>query len=283
MTDLRDTAVVLLHFGHPEVTEAALETLRRVYPNPRVPHVVVVENGSLPLALEKFPGITRVSLPENLGYGGGNNHGLRAALSEGAQFIILMNNDVRIAGGAFEAMRRAAEHPGMGVVGLPLQESEGVVWGGGRVSWWTLRACLRREPGPPNSLHYIHGACVGLTRACIERVGLLREDLFLYWEDVEYGFRARRNGFSLAVADIPPLATHTSRPSHRDADDRKTYYLVRNAIYVLNEYGTVPVRWWGRMLQPLRRWVANARGKRNVVRALTDARRGVVGPVPSDR
>lgn len=282
MTDLRDTAVILLHFGLPEVTEAALETLRRVYPNPRAPHIFLVENGFPFLAPEKFQGVTRISLPENLGYGAGNNCGVRSALSQGAQFVVLINNDVQISAGALEAMRRAADRSGVGVVGLPLQESEGLVWGGGRVLWWTLRVRLLREPGVAGSLHYIHGACLGITRACVERVGLLREDFFLYWEDVEYGFRARRRGFSLAVADVPPLTRHLSRPLNSDADMQKTYYLVRNAIYFMNEYGAIPVRWWVRILHPLRRWIATARGKQVVTRALADAIRGVVGPAPTD-
>ncbi|MDP3685337.1 MAG: hypothetical protein Q8R32_00730 [bacterium] len=50
----------------------------------------------------------------------------------------------------------------------------------------------------------------------------------------------------------------------------------------MNEYGSIPVRWWVRMLHPFRYWIATARGKRNVARALADAARGIVGPAPKD-
>lgn len=278
---LGDTAVVMLHFGSSPVTATSLEALRQSYPDPQFPRVFLVENGTPFEGRENFSGVTWIALPKNLGYGGGNNRGLRAALDAGARFVILLNNDVHVVPGAFEAMRRAAESPTVGLVGLPLEESQGVVWGGGRVSWWTGKAQLALEPTAPGSLDYIHGACVGLTRAVLERVGMLREDFFLYWEDVDYGLRARQAGFTFAVADTVPLR-HRSRSRTAGAAASKTYYLVRNAVYLMSEQGTLPVRWWMQMLNPLRQWVATLRGKQVVVRALQDAARGVIGPAPID-
>ncbi|TSC72307.1 MAG: glycosyl transferase family protein [Parcubacteria group bacterium Gr01-1014_38] len=281
MSLLNDTAIVVLHFGSPEVTETALETIRHWYPNPQSPRVFVVEHGVPSVTLERFRDVTRISLPKNLGYGAGNNQGLRVALDAGARLVILVNNDVRITPGAFEAMRRAADQPTVGIVGFPVREPEGMVWGGGRVSWWALKTHLARQPTAPAALHYIHGVCLGLTRACVERVGMLREDFFLYWEDVDYGLRARRAGFTFAVAHASPLL-HLSSLHGAGRETPKTYYLVRNAVYLVSEWGTLPARWWVRVLTPLRRWVATVRGKRMVARALADAARGVVGPAPTD-
>ncbi|TSC62460.1 MAG: hypothetical protein G01um1014106_626, partial [Parcubacteria group bacterium Gr01-1014_106] len=89
MDDLRDTTVIVLHFGEPAITEATLETLRRFYPNPRAPRVILVENGS-PFPGERFPDMQRITLSTNRGYGAGNNRGIHAALNAGATYVVLL-------------------------------------------------------------------------------------------------------------------------------------------------------------------------------------------------
>lgn len=281
MDDLHDTVVVILHFGSPAITEVTLETLRRAYPNPHAPRVILVENGSA-VSPNQFSDIQRIFLPENTGYGTGNNHGLRAALMAGAKFVVLLNNDVRVAPGAIEGMRQVVDQPRIGLVGVPMQEPEGLVWGGGTVSWWTLQTRFVRRIRHPAQLHYIHGACLGVTRQCIERIGWLREDLFLYWEDVDFGLRARRAGFSFAVANVSPLV----HGSTADADtvrrtiSSKTYYLVRNAVYVVRAWSTPLLRVWIWALLPARQVFARLRGKEIVARALADAAEEVRGVMP---
>lgn len=273
---LADTIVVLTHFGEPSATERSLRALRTHYPRAEDPFVLLVENGSRFPVPADITGVQSIALPDNRGYGAANNAGLRIALKRGANFVIFVNNDVVLAPGSLEAMRHASSKPGVGLVGVPLLEPEGKVYGGGTVSWWRLRAELTRTPNLGQQLDYIHGACLGVTRHCVEQVGAFREDFFLYWEDVEYGLRARRAGFGFAVADCAPLV-HTSTPT--DASE-KTYYLVRNAVRLASEASPLPARWWAHLLTPLRAFAARVRGKRSVVRALADARRGKTGAAP---
>lgn len=271
---LADTVVVLLHFGEPSLTERSLRAVRAHYPETKAPFVLLVENGiRFPMPTD-ITGVQSLALPDNRGYGAGNNAGLRVALARGANFVVFVNNDVVLSPGTLEAMRRAATRPGVGLVGAPLLEPAGCVYGGGTVSWWRLRSELTRTPVLGEQLDYIHGACLGMTRHCAEQVGMFREDFFLYWEDVEYGLRARRAGVGLAVADCPPLV-HPSTPT--DAPE-KTYYLVRNAIQLATEMAPLPARWWIRLVTPLRAVAARVRRKPSVARALTDARRGRSGP-----
>lgn len=280
MTTLEETSVIVLHWGDPETTRASLTRLRSCYPNPTAPRVVVVENGSARVFLEGLAGVERIVLLRNVGYGAGNNLGIRFARQYGTDFFVLMNNDVVLSAGALEALCRAASIQGVGLVGARLREPDGEVWGGGRVQWWRLRARLARAEGRPESLDYIHGACLGLRARCLDAVGPLREDFFLYWEDVEYGFRVRRAGFALAVADTPLLSHRQDAYPVELAE--KTYYLVRNAI--LCAHAVVPryVRWWAQGTLPFRRFLALCRGKRVVALALRDAARGVTGPAPEE-
>lgn len=280
MPTLSETAVVILHHGKPAVTRVALEQLRRAYPDPRRPVVILVENGPPPVAAGEL-GITVVRLPTNGGYGAGNNAGIRAALQAGVSFVILVNNDVILGPGSLEGLVAAASSREVGLVSATIREDSGLVYGGGRVNWLTLRTELAREPKSPEVLHYLHGACLGLTRRCLDTIGLLREDFFLYWEDVEYGQRARRAGFRFAVAAHPEVL-HVGSAASRDATARKTYYLVRNALHCARLAAPRSAYYCAELLLPLREQLAVRRGKWIVARALADARQGVVGPAPDD-
>ncbi len=276
---LQDVAVVLLHYGDPQRTVRAAERVRALYPAADAPKLWVIENGSLAVGIRQRADISCVTLPRNVGYGAACNRGLRLARATGAELVVLLNNDVVLESGLLEAMRaKAADHL-VGLIGVPLRETAGVVYGGGRVAWGRLRATLAQSPSAPDTLAYIHGACLGITRRCMDLVGPLREDLFLYWEDVEYGIRARRAGLELRVIGAPVL-THADSSALGRASPVRTYYLVRNAVLCARDHAPRLLFWWARALLPLRWLVARARGKRAVARALADAVRGVTGPAP---
>ena len=62
--------------------------------------MLVVDNGSrdgsVEAVRERFPAVRVLALPENRGFAGGNNAGIRAALDAGAQGVLLLNNDTRV-------------------------------------------------------------------------------------------------------------------------------------------------------------------------------------------
>lgn len=275
---LQDVAVIVLHYGDPRPTLRTLDALRAIYPGPGSPRVFLVENGSLPGNVPAAAA-ERIVFPENVGYARANNAGMRAAFAAGAQLAVLLNNDVLVAPGILEAMRQAADAADAGLVGTTLEEAEGRVAGGGRVSWWRLQARLARTPVSPDVLHYLHGACLGITRVCWERIGPLPEDLFLYWEDVAYGLRVRAAGLRFAVVRSPVLR-HARAVTPRDVLDDKTYYLVRNALSVVSAEGPSWAGWWARGTLPLRRTFARARGRTAVADGLADARAGRHGRRP---
>lgn len=275
----RDCAIILLHFRDPFITRASLERLKRLYPIPQAPRVFIVENGAAEAFLPSGPHATVFRLPQNTGYGAGNNVGIRAALKDGARLVVLLNNDVLVEVGWLEALCAAADGPHVGLVGAVLQEPEGPVYGGGVVSWSSLRTTLARSPRATRTLDYIHGACCGITKECIENIGLLAEEYFLYWEDVEYGLRARRAGFRCVVAQTSPLQ-HNNQTDDTATTKMKTYYRVRNALHVVDAYGTTTRRFWAHLRLPLRMLFAWLTGNVAVLHALADARRKVFGPNP---
>lgn len=122
-------SIVVLSYGDPELTKAALHALYDggvIYPNLEI---LVVDNGSPDDALEdiknfaaNYPDITVIENGENLGFAKGNNIGLEAATGD---YVLLLNNDTVIAPGSVYAMVRHLErNPAIGVVG-PLTNNIG--------------------------------------------------------------------------------------------------------------------------------------------------------------
>src|SRR5205823_5568609 len=94
-----DVTIIVLNWNGREWTLECLESLRQATLDGAT--VMVVDNGSTDGSIEAvrgcFPDVRVVALPENRGYAGGNNAGIRAALETGAKAVLLLNNDTRVA------------------------------------------------------------------------------------------------------------------------------------------------------------------------------------------
>lgn len=171
--------------------------------------VIVVDNGSADQSVarirEAYPGIQLLGSDRNLGFGGGVNIGMRAALREGAEFIWLLNNDTRPAPAALETLvRKALAEPRLGAVGSVLMymnaETKVQAWGGGRVNCWLGRATHAKTAREDQWFHYLTAASLLLRREALEMIGLFDDRFFLYWEDTDLSFRLRAAGWGLGVA-----------------------------------------------------------------------------------
>lgn len=150
---------------------------------------------------------------ENRGFAGGCNLGIRKALANGAEWVLLLNPDTSVSN-AFVSSLVAALPAEPAVIGLPLDEG-GRVASAGRVRWLTLT--LPHVYGPPAGRpesYYAIGAAMLIHRTVLERTGMLDERFFLYFEDAEFVLRARRMGFRCLFRP-GPLVRHTVSGSTR--------------------------------------------------------------------
>jgi GT2 family glycosyltransferase len=172
--------------------------------------VVIVDNGSGDGSVSRirsaYPDIVLLETGRNLGFAGGNNVGIRYALSVGADYLWLLNNDTVVDPGSLDAMVTVAEADrAIGAVGAVLYDMSNLqriqVWGGGRVNMWLGRSRYCRTPTSSDRLDYVTGASLFVRRDVFERVGLLDESFFMYWEDTDFAFRLTRAGYRMAIAE----------------------------------------------------------------------------------
>ena len=117
--DVSGVRIVLLNWQGFDTTSTCVESLRSCRYGDDL--VIIVDNGSPdgsgPRLREKFPNITYVQNDNNDGFARGCNLGIRQALAETAEFILLLNNDCEVTPGFLEAMVRCARsHDKVGLV-----------------------------------------------------------------------------------------------------------------------------------------------------------------------
>lgn len=210
-----DVSVVIVNWNAGELLRRAVESLREAGETVTV-EVIVVDNASTDSSCEFLadgPGACRVlHNGENLGFARASNQGIR--LSRG-RYVLLLNPDARPRPGAVEAMVAFMDaHPGAGASGPMLLNPDGSLQpSGGPLP--TLARLLaihpligRLSPNPatppwardfrqPEEVDEISGACLMVRRTAIEEVGLLDEQFFLYFEDLDWCLRLRRAGWKI--------------------------------------------------------------------------------------
>ncbi len=208
--------IVLLNWNGWQDTIECLESLEDLeYPNFEV---VVVDNASTDDSVneikEKYPGITLLESDYNLGYAGGNNIGLCYALEDNADYVWLLNNDTVVHKDALRSLiDKMREKPSAGICGSRLiyyHDRETLqALGGGIYNKWlgTTEHIGANKPASNDydehrieqQLDYIVGASMLVSRQFLEEVGLLSEDYFLYYEELDWAMRGREK-FKLGFA-----------------------------------------------------------------------------------
>jgi GT2 family glycosyltransferase len=237
---------IVLNWNGWKDTVVCLAALRQV-DYPRL-SVLVVDNGSTDASVENirkaFPEVEIIENQENAGFGAGNNLGIRLALQRDANFIWLLNNDAVPDPGALKALlRKAALKPRAGAIGSVLSYAHDPsliqAWGGGRVNIWLGRAMHAKEPREDHWFDYLTAASVLLRSSVLKRVGLFDEDFFLYWEDTDLGFRIRKAGAMLSVAEDSRVL-HKENASTGRGTARQQRYTVSSGIRFLIKHAPQP-------------------------------------------
>ena len=150
----------------------------------------------------------------NLGYAGGNNVGIRFALNQhDMQYVWLLNNDTEVTSDALSHMvLRCQSDPSIGICGSRLvyfHDRAHLQGLGGVYNRWlgTTRHYAAYAPSDAifddekvsAEIDYVIGASMLLTRPLLEQVGLLCEEYFLYFEEIDITIQAKRRGMKHSV------------------------------------------------------------------------------------
>lgn len=261
---MKTLAVVVLSWNGVQLTRETLDSLARC----RVPadwraHVIVVDNASTdgsPAAIAaEYPWAELIALTENRRFAGGNNVGLDRALAQGADAIMLLNNDVQAEPGLYEHLLAAlAADPKAGAAAPLIYHAapSDVIWyAGGRcipalahTSHRGIRARDRGQYARIEPTGYLTGCCLLATSAAWRQVGFLDESYFIYAEDADWSLRARAAGFTLLFVPAARLWHQVSASSGGALNAWKIYQRLRANLQLWEHNATGLARFTWRPL-----------------------------------
>lgn len=215
--------VVVLNWNAFKDTDECLHSLKKVeYPNLQV---VVVDNGSSDDSPEQIrnnhPDITLISCDVNRGIAAGYNHGIEFSLQAGAEYIVVMNNDL-IFDPKFlsEMVTTMKRWPQSGVI-MPkiyYYDEPEVIWStGGRTRWMPSNILLRdrqKLDGPSlqaeEVIEFAPSCCLLLNKDVCKEV-LFDENYFFYYDDWDFCLEVRKKGWEIIFSPSSHIWHKVSR------------------------------------------------------------------------
>jgi GT2 family glycosyltransferase len=224
--------------------------------------------------------------------------GLRHALRQGADYALLLNNDIEMAPDFLRRLVEAAQiNLQVGVAGPKIYyyDQPEVIWSAGGIIDWRrgdarMVGLNERDVGQfgnePREVDFVSGCAMLVRRVALEQVGLLDERFFAYYEEVEWCVRMRRAGFK--IVHVPQARLwHKITPERRAASPLVHYYMTRNRLLFLKITGAGWRAWlhtlFAEYLRTLISWSVwpRWRGKRELrnamLKAVVDFQRGRLG------
>ena len=236
------TAAIVLNYRTPDQTWLAVRSIQSSTVDLRV---WVIDNGSADESAQRLadslPGVNLLDTGRNLGFAGGCNVGIRAALAVGVEFVLLVNSDAVLAPDAVEKLLATADaHPDAGIfapVILSREEPDRIASAGIRFSLITGRMrhlaagrTLSALPlASPQAVDAVSGCVMLVRRQAFEAAGLFDEAFFFSFEDIELCLRVRRAGFQ--ILSVPEAAAyHEGGKSIGRTSPMRVYFAARNHL-----------------------------------------------------
>ena len=255
---MKHVSIVIVNWNGKKDTIACLSSIKAMKKSGVVLDTIVVDNGSTNNSLEAIktahPWVHVVELKENLGFTGGNNIGIKKALSDNADLVWLLNNDTIVDANAL-ALVEVFDDKTVGVAGSKIYFQKGheyhkdrytkdqqgkVLWyAGGLVDWANMYASHNGvdevDYGQYEKLAetpFVTGCSFMVSREVIEHVGVLDEKYYLYLEDLDYCMRIERAGYRLLYVPTS-IVWHVNAGSSGGAGNTlHEYYMTRNRLLV---------------------------------------------------
>lgn len=232
-------SIVLVNYNQPWLTIECLQSLQNLdYPNWEV---IVVDNGSTtawrPIQ-EAFPQVPLLVSDQNLGFAGGNNMALSKAKGE---YLFFLNNDTTVEPNVVSTLVHFLQsHPDCGLVSPRIHYAEPpflIQYAGSTpINRMTIRnkgiGWKQADIGQyrdERQTEHIHGAAMMMPRKVLNEVGPMREDYFLYYEELDWTERTKRAGYTIWYCGTSCI-WHKESAATGHESPLKVFYLNRNRL-----------------------------------------------------
>lgn len=221
MNELSVAVVILTYNAKKLVLQCLFDLLKSKSSRLKITPIVVVNgsrDGTVKEIAGKFPKTIIIDNQKNYGFSNGINFGLKLAVQQNYNWILLLNDDVRFNPEFLEELVREADKNSYSICGPLILTIDNKVWSnggvidkvrfsGGLIDYGKDKTVKKNQP-----VDFISGTAMLVKKEVFEKIGFLDEDYFLYYDDVDFCFRAKKTGFNSYIvpsAQITHLETLT--------------------------------------------------------------------------
>lgn len=285
---MKKVFLVILNYKGHQNTFDLLDSLKKIDQSKFELHTVVVDNcPSDPIKIEisdfKELKLEVIFNEKNLGFSGGNNVGIKYALENGADYVVIQNNDTLVHKNYLEEMVRLAEEKELaGAIVPKIYFAKGfefhnskydendlgkVFWyAGGSVDWKNVlgkhRGVDEVDKGQYDEMvetELATGCCVLLTRKSLEKVGGYDDRYFLYYEDADLSKRLLVAEFKIYYCPKATIWHKNAQSTGGSGSDLQDYFISRNRMLFGTRFAgirarTALMRESGRLILKGRKW-----------------------------
>lgn len=250
-----DVSAVMINWNDYDDTSCILQQLSEIdFENL---NTIVVDNGSSDDSANKieaeYPETTLLRNPENIGFAGGMNRGIRESLERGSDYVWLLNTDLMIEDENIlqQLVEVLQDDPSIGGI-TPLirnyPNTDEIWFWKGRIDW---RGGKGYTVGNPPSLEadlvandYIPFCCALFPASIFREIGLIPETYFIYYEDVDYSSMITAEGYLLLThMDVEIHHEQGGAAGHR-LGPLSSYYDSRNRLLFCKKFDHRVGRWY---------------------------------------
>lgn len=247
-------AIIVLNYNGRKDTLECVQSLAKVKKDYFQVEIIVVDNGSgddSAKALSKLDNIDLILNDQNLGYSGGNNVGIKKALSKNANFIFILNNDTLVDKNILVNLVHGASFgdiisPKIYFAGgfefhkerYGNKDQGKVIWyAGGKIDWPNIIGrhlgvdeVDKGQFGKRREIDLATGAALFIKRQVFEKIGFFDEKYFLYLEDMDFCVRAKKAGFKIIFEPGAIVWHKNASSSGGSGSPLQDYYITRNRL-----------------------------------------------------
>ncbi len=246
--------IILLNWNGKEDTLECLKSFEKIkYDNYQI---IVVDNGSEDDSVveieKKYPKVKIIENKKNLGFAGGNNVGIKYAMDNNVDYVLLINNDTIVEKNFLtELVKIGDSDEKIGLLGSKIYfhgDKKRIWFAGGKINWLKnkgthigLDEIDEGQYDKTKEVDYLTGCCLLIKRKVIERISGLEEDYFLYYEDTDYSLRAQKIGYKCVYVPESRIYHKISR-STKPGSASYVHYHVRNGLLMARRNGNILTR-----------------------------------------
>lgn len=263
---IQKIALIILNWKQPQLTFDTLDSIFKCSKKGFSYQIFLVDNGSPDDSLKQFKEkysktklVTILETGQNMGYAGGNNFGLKAALKKKFDYYLVANNDILVAPDFLQKLFDASQKFPDAILTPKIYFAPGyeyhkdryskkeigkVIWAvGSQIDWNNIYGTnigidevdhgQYDHKQPP--IDFISGCCFLISRNVLQKVGLFDEKYYLYMEDSDLTHRAQKAGFELRL--VPEsVIWHCNSGSSKAGSSIQDYFITRNRLIFASRY-----------------------------------------------